>query len=62
MLLKNINRDTTLAFGIFSSPDDVLKLTSTSSDVIALCQDQERLSALFFSDLDLTTRTLYAYY
>lgn len=28
----------------------------------ALCQDTDRLSVLFFSDLSLTAKTLYAYY
>ena len=37
LLLKNINRDKTLAFGIFGSPDDLLKLDDASTDVTALC-------------------------
>mmetsp|Transcript_29124 Transcript_29124/g.38807 ORF Transcript_29124/g.38807 Transcript_29124/m.38807 type:complete len:97 (-) Transcript_29124:417-707(-) len=37
LLLKNINRDKTLAFGIFISPGDFKQLENTSADVTALC-------------------------
>lgn len=35
--MKNINRDKTLSFGIFSSPNDILTLEDNSADVVALC-------------------------
>ena len=51
-----------MGFGIFVSPGDIKKLENSELDVTALCHDPQRLSALFYSDLDLNQRTLYAYY
>ena len=62
LILKNIDLDKSIAFGIFHRHDDEHLLIQTSRDITALCQDTDRLSVLFFSDLSLTSKTMYAFY
>jgi len=63
MLIKNINRDLNLIFGIFSALEHSANtLDHVDSDITALCHDNTRLSLLMFSNLQLTPKTLYAYY
>lgn len=62
LILKNIDLDKSISFGIFHREDDEHLLIQTSRDITALCQDSDRLSVLFFSDLSLTSKTMYAYY
>jgi len=62
LLLKNINRDVTLTFGIISLVDDIQIANQVAGDITALCQHADRYSMLLFTDYDLTEKTLYAYY
>ena len=62
LLLKNIDLDKTLTFGIFNRKDDEHLTIPSDSEITALCQDEYRLSVLLYSNLQLSANTLYAFY
>ena len=63
IILHNVNQDKIIGYGILREPTNVPAFDVDAKDIMALCQDPDRLSVLFYSDLDeLDQKTLYAYY
>lgn len=49
VLLKNVSQDITLSYGLLQDPDQSGSFQVT--DVMAFCQDPDRLSVLFYTNL-----------
>ena len=62
--MRNVNRDSSvsISYGIVRKTDYVPDLTATARDIVALCQNPDRLSILFYSALDQNQKVLQAYY
>ena len=63
IILRNVNQNKVIGYGVLREPTDVPAFDVDARNIMALCQDTDRLSLLFYSDLDASDqKTLYAYY